>query len=208
MIVNPRNTKILAVTTFNSSWFSFWLIVTIFSTSQKVQIRQYAAVLLRKKFSKAGSWFKLTPADRDQLKSGCLSCIISEPERSVRSNTPKKTYLLTSKEIGWYTQDSTYRDILFTMQPWLHQCIKNILFPASKTYNLFSKDNFFHVCVSRTAVSQLVGTLARHELSSKGGQWPELFTFLLSRLESQNPQVKYWIKNITCPQVYLFSSYP
>ena len=64
---------------------------------------------------------------RNQLKSGCLSCILSDPERVVR-----------------------------------------------------------------TAVAQLIGTLARHELSSKGaasGGWPDLFTFIMARIDSQNPQV-------------------
>ena len=38
----------------------------------------------------------------------------------------------------------------------------------------------------RTAVAQLIGTLAKHELSSKsGGKWPELFTFMMARLDSQ-----------------------
>ena len=95
-----------------------------FSGSQKVQIRQYAAVLLRKKFSKSGSWLKFSLSDRAQLKAGCLSCLMTEPERSVR-----------------------------------------------------------------LAVAQLVATLARHELrGQKDGGWPELFTFILERLDSQNGQ--------------------
>ena len=61
------------------------------STSEKVQIRQYAAVLLRKKFSKSHSWLKLAPGDRAQLKAGCLSCLLSEPERSVRTSVAQLT---------------------------------------------------------------------------------------------------------------------
>ena len=95
-----------------------------FSGSQKVQIRQYAAVLLRKKFSKSGSWLKFSLSDRAQLKAGCLSCLMVEPERTVR-----------------------------------------------------------------LAVTQLVATLAKHELrSKKDGGWPELFPFILERLDSQNNQ--------------------
>ncbi len=99
-------------------------IISNCSGSEKVQIRQYAAVLLRKKFSKSGSWLKFSPGDRAQLKAGCLSCLMTEPERSVR-----------------------------------------------------------------LAVAQLVATLARHELrGQKDGGWPELFTFILERLDSQNSQ--------------------
>ena len=95
-----------------------------FSGSQKVQIRQYAAVLLRKKFSKSGSWLKFSLSDRAQLKAGCLSCLMVEPERTVR-----------------------------------------------------------------LAVAQLVATLAKHELRKKNdGGWPELFPFILERLDSQNNQ--------------------
>lgn len=80
--------------------------------------------MLRKKFSKSGSWLKFSPSDRAQLKAGCLSCLMTEPERSVR-----------------------------------------------------------------LAVAQLVATLARHELrGQKDGGWPELFTFILERLDSQNSQ--------------------
>ena len=38
-------------------------------------------------------------------------------------------------------------------------------------------------------MAQLVATLARHELGGKkDGGWPELFTFILARLDSQNSQ--------------------
>ena len=100
------------------------IIEIYFSGSEKVQIRQYAAVLLRKKFSKSGSWLKFSSADRAQLKAGCLSCLMTEAERTVR-----------------------------------------------------------------LAVAQLVATLAKHELrGQKEGGWPELFTFILQRLDSQNSQ--------------------
>ena len=81
-------------------------------------------MLLRKKFSKAGSWFKLPSQDRERLRAGSLNCLLSDPEKIVR-----------------------------------------------------------------TAVAQLVGTLTKHELTKKGTGWQELFLFLMTRLESQNPQV-------------------
>ena len=79
---------------------------------------------MRKKFSKSGSWLKFSASDRAQLKAGCLSCLMTEAERTVR-----------------------------------------------------------------LAVAQLVATLAKHELrGQKEGGWPELFTFILQRLDSQNSQ--------------------
>jgi len=92
----------------------------VLSNSQTVQIRQYAAVLLRKKFTKPGSWFKFTQEDRNQLKAGCLSSLVTEQEKSVRS-----------------------------------------------------------------ALAQLVGTLAKHELGQRGGGWPELLQLILAKVNSE-----------------------
>ena len=74
----------------------------------------------RKKFTKPGSWFKFTQEDRNQLKAGCLSSLVTEQEKSVRS-----------------------------------------------------------------ALAQLVGTLAKHELGQRGGGWPELLQLILAKVNSE-----------------------
>jgi len=72
----------------------------VLGSSQKVQIRQYAAVLLRKKFSKSGSWFKFSLADRSQLKSGCLASLVAEPEKTVRNALAQLIGTLARHELG------------------------------------------------------------------------------------------------------------
>lgn len=72
----------------------------VLTQSQQVQIRQYAAVLLRKKFSKASSWLKFSKADRDQLKSGCLASFQAEQEKSVVSALAQLIGTLAKHEMG------------------------------------------------------------------------------------------------------------
>ena len=72
----------------------------IVSSCPTVQVRQYAAVLLRKKLSKAGSWLKFSPGDRDQLKAGCISCVQSEPEKSVRQAVAQLIATLAKHELS------------------------------------------------------------------------------------------------------------
>ena len=76
-----------------------------------MQIRQYAAVLLRKKFSKSHSWLKLAAGDRAQLKAGCLSCLVSEPERSVRTSVAQLT-----ATVARYSRQMRGFDSLFCVQ--------------------------------------------------------------------------------------------
>jgi len=95
------------------------VLCAVLTQSQQVQIRQYAAVLLRKKFSKSSSWMKFSQAERDQLKGGCLTSLEAEQEPSVR-----------------------------------------------------------------TALAQLVGTLAKHEMGAGVEGWPELMTLIQTKVVS------------------------
>ena len=63
-------------------------------------------MLLRKKFSKGGSWYKISKVDREQLKAGCLSCVQAEPERTVRLAVAQLVGTLARHELakkggGW-----------------------------------------------------------------------------------------------------------
>ena len=51
----------------------------VMTGSPEVQIRQYAALLLRKKFAKGKKWSEMAPAIRDTIKQGCLK--VSRPPR-------------------------------------------------------------------------------------------------------------------------------
>jgi len=57
----------------------------VLTSSPQLQVRQYAAVLLRKKFHKARSWRKFSAAERAQLKSGVLASLVAEQEQGVRA---------------------------------------------------------------------------------------------------------------------------
>ena len=54
-------------------------------STQSPQVRQYAAVLLRKRFTKAKHWNKMAESDRNHIKAGCLQALIDEPTPSVKS---------------------------------------------------------------------------------------------------------------------------
>jgi len=78
----------------------------VLGSSQQVQIRQYAAVLLRKKFSKSGSWFKFSQDDRNQLKTGCISSLVAEQDKTVSNALAQLIAMLAKHELsprgaGW-----------------------------------------------------------------------------------------------------------
>lgn len=75
----------------------------ILTTSASPQIRQYAAVLLRKKFSKSRSWNKLTGPEKAQIKAGSITSVQAEPEKSVSSAICQLIGTLAKHELqtGW-----------------------------------------------------------------------------------------------------------
>uniref|UniRef100_A0A224X607 Putative karyopherin importin beta 3 n=1 Tax=Panstrongylus lignarius TaxID=156445 RepID=A0A224X607_9HEMI len=56
------------------------------ATSQDSAIRQYAAVILKRKFNKSTAWEKLQKDERINLKANILKLMISEPEKSVKKS--------------------------------------------------------------------------------------------------------------------------
>nr|CAD7264449.1 unnamed protein product [Timema shepardi] len=101
----------------------------VIGVSQNPQIRQYAAVLLRKRLNKAKHWTKLSINVRNGIKEGILQALINEPEKFVKNaiaqfigtivkhEFPNKTWPevlqfiqqminsdnMTDKELGMYT---------------------------------------------------------------------------------------------------------
>ncbi|XP_034255922.1 importin-4-like [Thrips palmi] len=55
-------------------------------SSTDPQIRQYAAVLLRKRLSKSKHWAKLSPEEKNAVKQGILPALVNESEKSVRNS--------------------------------------------------------------------------------------------------------------------------
>ena len=54
------------------------------ANSQNVQVRQYASLLLRKRFGKRKVWIKVPANDRQVVKNGCLQALTTEPETEIK----------------------------------------------------------------------------------------------------------------------------
>jgi len=79
----------------------------VISSSTAPAIRQYAAVLLRKKFFRQSGWNKLNAEEKAQIKSGCLASLQTEQEKSVISALCQLIAVLAKHELpkGWNELD-------------------------------------------------------------------------------------------------------
>jgi hypothetical protein len=57
---------------------------TVLTTSTTPQIRQYSALLLRKKLAKGKTWKRFATGDQQTIKAGTISALVNEPEKSVQ----------------------------------------------------------------------------------------------------------------------------
>jgi hypothetical protein len=69
------------------------------TTATTVQIRQYAALLLRKKFGKYKAWTRLTPQNRTVLKEGCLNALVNEADKSVKMSIAQLIAVIAKHEL-------------------------------------------------------------------------------------------------------------
>lgn len=58
----------------------------VIGVSQNPQIRQYAAVLLRRRLAKSKNWMKLSVDVRNGIKQGILQALVNEPEKFVKNS--------------------------------------------------------------------------------------------------------------------------
>ncbi|BES88218.1 IBN_N [Nesidiocoris tenuis] len=58
----------------------------VLGSSEDADIRQYAAVILKKSFSKSTNWDHIPGDTRRQIKAGLLDTLIKEPEKMVKSS--------------------------------------------------------------------------------------------------------------------------
>ena len=70
------------------------------ATSQNVQVRQYASLLLRKRFGRRKVWMKLPLNDRQVVKQGCLQALASEPEKAVKHAIAQLVAVLAKHELS------------------------------------------------------------------------------------------------------------
>jgi len=108
------------------------VLCTVLTTSQNAQVRQYAAVLLRRRVLKVKHWKALSPDITTNIRENLLQVLLREPELA------------------------RYYGISYDRK------------------------------TVRKSLSQLIATVARHELPD--GRWPELLMFLQEFTRSQDPQ--------------------
>ena len=69
------------------------------ANSQNVQVRQYASLLLRKRFGKRRVWLKVPINDRQVVKQGCLQALATEPEKTVKHAIAQLVAVLAKHEL-------------------------------------------------------------------------------------------------------------
>lgn len=77
-------------------------------SSSDPQIRQYSAVLLRKRLGKLRNWLLVPETQRQVIKQGMLNALINEPEKSVRNSIAQFVGVLVKHEFAkndsWMTE--------------------------------------------------------------------------------------------------------
>ncbi|KAK0087613.1 hypothetical protein PV325_000560 [Microctonus aethiopoides] len=68
-------------------------------SSANLEIRQYAAVLLRKRYSKGKNWTALPPNIRAQVKSTVLQGLVNEPEKIVKNSIAQLIGIIVKHEL-------------------------------------------------------------------------------------------------------------
>ncbi len=72
---------------------------SVLATSSKQQIRQYAALLLRKKFCKTRTWMRVSAEGRALLKEGCLGALLAEADSAVKVSIAQLVAVLAKHEL-------------------------------------------------------------------------------------------------------------
>ncbi len=73
---------------------------SVMTQSPSPQVRQYAALLLRKKLGKSNTWSGLPPGTRQLIKEGSLEALVRESERLVQRAIAQLVASLAKHELG------------------------------------------------------------------------------------------------------------
>ncbi|XP_067002902.2 importin-4 [Anabrus simplex] len=84
----------------------------VVGSSQNPQIRQYAAVLLRKRLYRPKHWMKLPVNVRDGIKQGILQALVNEPEKFVKNSIAQFIGTIVKHEF----QNQTWPEVLQFIQ--------------------------------------------------------------------------------------------
>ncbi|XP_075230407.1 importin-4-like [Lycorma delicatula] len=83
-------------------------------SSPNPQIRQYAAVLLRRRLTKARYWSRLPIETRNSIKQGMLEALIKEPEKPVKNSVAQLIGIITRHEFP----NQSWPELLQCLQVW------------------------------------------------------------------------------------------
>ncbi|KAK4305040.1 hypothetical protein Pmani_023031 [Petrolisthes manimaculis] len=72
----------------------------VMGSSRGPQVRQYAAVILRKRLGKTRHWTKLDAEVKNGIKQGVLEALVREPESSVRTAIAQFVAVIARHELG------------------------------------------------------------------------------------------------------------
>lgn len=75
-------------------------LVDLLATSSTVQVRQYSAILLRRKISKIRQWNKLSVNIKNCLKESLLRLVVSETEKSVKNSIAQVIGIVGKHELS------------------------------------------------------------------------------------------------------------
>jgi len=81
-------------------------------SSSNSQIRQYAAVLLRKRLSKSKHWNKLSAEEKNSVKQGILPALVNESDKTVRNSIAQFIASIMKHEL----QNNTWPELLQFVQ--------------------------------------------------------------------------------------------
>jgi importin-4 len=81
------------------------LLCAIATSSKSPQIRQYAAVVLKKRLSKRKNWLEVAAEHRESIKHGLLQAVVYEPEKSVRGSITQVIGVLCNHEFPQWSNE-------------------------------------------------------------------------------------------------------
>jgi len=145
----------------------------VLATSNESQLRQYAAVILRKRFNKSTNWTSLPATARKELKSALLKLLVDEPEKTVKNSIAQLMATILKHEPP------------SDMWPELLQFIQQ----TTTSQNSDEQELGFYTL---SILTDVAGTQFFHHT----GSFMQLFSLTLSNLQDKSSPIGYFIIKI------------
>ncbi len=110
---------------------------TVLVSSQSPQIRQYSALLLRKKLSKSKTWRSLSAEARQTLKNGTMDALTKEPDKQVQHSIVQLMGAIGKHELA--------KNQWPELMPFLDQCFQSEE-PGRKSLAMFMASALCESC--------------------------------------------------------------